>query len=99
MPGGVDRAIVGHQHDGIETLGAAQRVDGLVRGLRDRTCDIEGGVDRELDADVTAERLQIGVGEGIILGVHDLDSPGAVGMDDGRNFGARRGLDCAVSTM
>ena len=85
-------AVVGHQHDGIKTLGTTQRVDRLLRRLGDRTGDIEGRVDGDLDADVTAERLQIGVGEGIIPRVDDLDPAGAVGMDHGRDLFARRGL-------
>ena len=52
-----------------------------------------------LDADMTAERLQISVGERIVLRIHDLDPAGAVGMDDGRDFAARVRLDRAVSTM
>ena len=67
--------------------------------MRDRACDVEGGVDGYLDPDVAAQRLEIGVGEGIVLGVDDLDPAGAVGMDDRRNFVTRRGFDRAVSTM
>ena len=48
---------------------------------------------------MTAERLQISVGERIVLRIHDLDPAGAVGMDDGRDFAARVRLDRAVSTM
>jgi hypothetical protein len=53
-------------------------------------CDIEGRVDRQFHTNVAAERLEVGVGEGIVLGAHDLDAAGAVGADDGWNFLTRR---------
>ena len=35
---------------------------------------------------MTAERLEIGIGEGIVACAHDLDAAGAVGVNDGRDF-------------
>ena len=63
-----------------------------MRRLRDGARDIERRVDRHLDADMAAERLQISVGEGIVARAHDLQPPGAVGVDDSRNLFARAGL-------
>ena len=40
MPGRVYRPVIGHQQHHVEAFGAAQRIDRLLRGLRDRTCDI-----------------------------------------------------------
>jgi len=45
MPGRVHGAVVGYHDDGIEPLGAAQRIDRLLRRLRDGTRDVEGRVD------------------------------------------------------
>ena len=89
MPCAVYRAIVRHQQHDVETPGAAQRIDRLLRGLRDRAGDVEGGVDGYLNADAPAERFQIGVGEGIVLRTHDLNPPRSVRMNHRRNFAAR----------
>ena len=66
-------------------LRAPQRLDRLLRGLRDRAGDVERRVHRDLDADAAAERLEIGIGERIGLLAHDLQPAGAVGVDDGGN--------------
>src|SRR5712671_550859 len=89
VPCRVYRAVISHQQHNIKALGAAQRIDRLARGLRDWPGNIEGGVDGYLDAEVAAERLEIGVGEGIVLRTHDLNPPGAVGMDYCWNLRAR----------
>src|SRR5258708_4728118 len=75
VPCRVHHAVVSHQQHRVEALGTAQRIDRLARSLRDRAGDVEGGVDGDLDADTAAERLQIGVGEGIIFLAHDLNPP------------------------
>src|SRR5258707_4943568 len=80
VPGRVDLAACRDQQHYIEPLGASQGVDCLARALRDGACNIEGGIDRYLDADAAAERFQVCVGEGIVRFAHDLDSPGAVGV-------------------
>ncbi len=54
MPGRMDFAVACHQHHDVEPLGAAQRIDRLLRGLRNRSRDIEGCVDGKLDADMAA---------------------------------------------
>src|ERR1700753_4092065 len=73
MPGCGNAAIAcDHQHD-VEPFGAAQCIDRLIRGLRDGTCDIERGVDADLDADVAAKRLQIGMRQRILVRAYDLN--------------------------
>ena len=95
MPCGECRPFLGHQDHPVHRLRAPQRLDRLDRRLRDRRGDVEGGVHRHLDADPAAERLEVGVGEGIGVLAHDLQAARAVGVDDRGNalarlrFGAR----------
>ena len=76
MPGGGDGAVAGDHNHHIEPGRAAQRIDRLLRRLRDGTCDIERGVDRQFDADMAAERFQDRVGERIVFAADDLDTAG-----------------------
>ena len=50
MPGRMDFAVARHQHHDVEPLGTPQRVDRLLRSLGNGARDIEGRVDRKLDA-------------------------------------------------
>ncbi len=59
MPGRGHRTIAGDQQHDVETFRTPQRIDRLLRGLRDRACDVEGRVDRYFHADMAADRLQV----------------------------------------
>jgi hypothetical protein len=52
VPGCVDGAVSSDQQHDVEAFGAAQCVDRLRRCLRDRTCNVEGSVDRHLDPEL-----------------------------------------------
>ena len=100
MQGHEHRAFVRKYQNRIETLGPAQRIERLGWRLSDRTCDIERSVDRNFHPDAAAERLQVGVGEGIGILARTIcrrPVPSACTTDGMRRRAS--GLACAVSTI
>jgi len=60
-------AVISHQQHNVQAAGTPQRIDRLAWGLRDRACDIEGGVDGHLDADVAADNDLLCVSRSVSL--------------------------------
>lgn len=93
VPCRICRAVARHQQHHVKPPGSAQRIDRLAWRLCDRAGDIERRIDGYLDAGSRAPSDRRS--EGIVFSPHDLDPPGAVGMNHCRVFARAGGFDCA----
>src|SRR5262249_26161330 len=96
MPDGEHRTLFSDHKHSVHPLRSPQRVECLTGSLCDWSCHVERSIDRRLDADMAAQRLEVGIGQRIGTLAYDLQPPCAVGVNDGGNaltslgLGARR---------
>src|SRR5262249_2623260 len=77
-PDGEHRTLFSDHKHSVHPLGSPQRVDCLTGALSDWSRYVEGCIDHRLHADMSAQRLEVGIGQRIRSLAYDLQPSCAV---------------------